>query len=644
MDNNERSTSQDDISQVASRTTSRVTARDYAEEPLSRSTSQVPPRTRYADFNFGPGSLRHRVSNLDRMSNLATSPSPGPTHGWRHFDQMSTRRSVAIAPPSIRDNTDTESRKFSLAGPATIDTVAANQTYVDPGYAQLNPAYDQPVNVRPVWGLAKPLPRVLRPGMVPTKDELETEAPEEGETQPPVDIEAGRIEPSLRPDKVASTLDTVRREREIALIRAYENQYNESPGFSPFGGAAARRTSDAPTVTPSARVRLEEPIEEESSDRSQPQVEPPELSLPEAVAGLKAAKEEDGESRVPYEDAVPLSAYDAEDDEVHNLHTYWSIIRLRLREPLAELLGITVQYTLGFSANLSMTVSRGTAGVGDTGMWAWGLATMLAIYVAGGISGAHLNPAISLMLYIYRGFPLSKVPIYVAAQMLGAVLATLISFGIFQPGLIALIHDERVSLQRQSAPPIDMPTGTAHTTSDLSLPPSYILTVLSNFLTFPRSPWVSVPVAFFTEFTATCLLTISVLALGDDTNAPPGAGMNAFIVGLLITMLGMSFGSITGLAMNPVRDFGPRVTMLLLGYGTPSTLFGDGYWFKVNWLGPLMGAIFGGFLYDAAIFVGGESPVNYPSRRMRRAARKWRKRWKVRMGWNGRVKTGKAQK
>jgi aquaglyceroporin related protein len=291
-----------------------------------------------------------------------------------------------------------------------------------------------------------------------------------------------------------------------------------------------------------------------------------------------------------------------------------------------------------------MTVSRGTAGVGDTGTWAWGLATMLAIYVAGGISGAHLNPAISLMLYIYRGFPLSKVPIYVAAQMLGAVLATLISFGIFQPGLIALIQDEPNRLQQQAMPLIQQHTGTVQMTSDLSLPPSHILTVLTNFLTFPRSPWVSMPIAFATELTATCLLTISVLALGDDTNAPPGAGMNAFIVGLLITILGMSFGSLTGLAMNPVRDFGPRVTMLLLGYGTPGSLFGDGYWFKVNWLGPIMGAILGGFLYDAAIFVGGESPVNYPSRRMRRAARKWRKRWKVRMGWTGRVKTGKAQK
>lgn len=265
-----------------------------------------------------------------------------------------------------------------------------------------------------------------------------------------------------------------------------------------------------------------------------------------------------------------------------------------------------------------MTVSRGAAGAGDTGAWAWGLATMIAIYVAGGISGAHLNPAISLMLYIYRGFPLSKIPAYVVAQMVGAFLATLISFAVFRPGLLAL-HAEQQQLFPQSQ--------AAVATLPITILPS---TVLPNFITFPRTPWVDTPTAFLTELTGTTILVIAVLALGDDTNAPPGAGMNAFIVGLLIAVLGMAFGYNTGLAMNPARDFGPRVAMLLLGFGDTRSLFADGYWFKVAWLGPFAGAILGGLLYDGAIFVGGESPVNYPTRRIRRAARKWRKRWMAR--------------
>ncbi|OAL20000.1 hypothetical protein AYO22_09150 [Fonsecaea multimorphosa] len=631
MENSERVTSPEGASRVSTRDTSRVLSRDYAEQNLSRSPSQNQPRANYTEFNFGPATLRHRISSLGTSQNL----SPGPARAWGRDYAESSRRSVAIAAPSARgDVTDTASRKFSLAGPQPVETLAANQPYIDPGYTQLNPAYDQPTNVRPVWGLAKPLPRVLRPGMVPAKDELEQEVQEEErEVQQPAtaDIEAGRIEPSLRPDKVSSQLDAIRREREISLYRSYQNQYQESPAFSPFG--AGRRTSDAPTETPYTRIRPEDTIEEEvgSEPQQAEQVEPPELSLPEAVANVKQAREEEELKDVPYQDAVPLAAYQAEDEEVHNLHTYWSIIRLRFREPLAELLAIMVQYTLGFSANLSMTVSRGTAGVNDTGAWAWGLATMLAIYIAGGISGAHLNPAISLMLYIYRGFPLRKMPMYVAAQMLGAFLAALIAFGIFQPGLNALElylaqEQQRLLVEKDSIEGWRSAPALPHASAVSTV-------VLSNFLTFPRALWVNSSTAFLAELMGTAILTISVLALGDDTNAPPGAGMNAFIVGLLVTVLGMAFGYITGLAMNPARDFGPRLAMLVLGYGTPKTLFADGYWFKVACLGPIIGAILGGLLYDAAIFVGGESPVNYPTRRIRRAARKWRKRWKARMNF-----------
>ncbi|OAL36967.1 hypothetical protein AYO20_03736 [Fonsecaea nubica] len=632
MENSEQANSPEGASRVSTRTSGRVLSRDYAEQNLSRSPSQHQSRSRYPDFNFGPASLRHRISSLQTSPN----PSPGPARTWGRDYADSSRRSVVIAAPSARgDATDTASRKFSLAGPPPLDTLAANQPYIDPGYTQLNPAYDQPTNVRPVWGLAKPLPRVLRPGMVPAKDELEKEVQEEErEAQQPLmaDIEAGRIEPSLRPDKVSSQLDTIRREREISLYRAYQNQYQESPAFSPFG--AARRTSDALTETPHTWIRPEDTIEEEAGSESQQteQIEPPELSLPEAVANVKRAKEEEEEWKDdPYEDAVPLAAYQAEEEEIHNLHTYWSIIRLRFREPLAELLGIMVQYTLGFSANLSMTVSRGAAGVNDTGTWAWGFATMLAIYIAGGISGAHLNPAISLMLYIYRGFPLRKIPVYVAAQMLGAFLAALVAFGIFQPGLIALqLHAAQEQQSHLVEQKLAEGIGSA-SVFPLVSPMSTV--VLSNFLTFPRASWVDSGTAYLAELAGTTILTISVLALGDDTNAPPGAGMNAFIVGLLVTVLGMAFGYITGLAMNPARDFGPRLAMLVLGHGNFKTLFADGYWFKVAWLGPISGAILGGLLYDAAIFVGGESPVNYPTRRIRRAARKWGKRWRARMNF-----------
>jgi aquaglyceroporin related protein len=268
---------------------------------------------------------------------------------------------------------------------------------------------------------------------------------------------------------------------------------------------------------------------------------------------------------------------------------------------------VTVQLTLGFCADLTVVTSNSKAGNEETTDWAWGLATMVAIYIAGGISGAHLNPAISIMLYIYRGFPLRKIPMYMFAQILGAFIAALIAFGLFQKDI----------LEYGGA---DLKNGGT----------------LSSFITFPRYDWIDAGTAFFTEFTGTTILAVAVLALGDDTNAPPGAGMNAFILGLLVTVLSMAFGYNTGAAMNPSRDLGPRLAVAAVGYGRG--VFTNGYWIYGPWAATISGAIFGGFLYDAAIFVGGESPVNYPRRRIKRAGHKWKRRWGARLrGYKRRV-------
>jgi aquaglyceroporin related protein len=223
-----------------------------------------------------------------------------------------------------------------------------------------------------------------------------------------------------------------------------------------------------------------------------------------------------------------------------------------------------VQLTLGFCSDLVVTTSNNRAGNEETTDWAWGLATMVGIYIAGGISGAHLNPAISIMLYIYRGFPLRKVPMYLAAQIIGAFLAGLIAFGLFRKDIIA------------------------YGGSDLGNSGT-----LSSFITYPRYSWIDAGTAFFTEFTATAILGIAVLALGDDGNAPPGAGMNALIIGLVIVVLSMAFGDNTGAAMNPSRDFGPRLAVLVAGYG--GDVFRNGYWIYGRGLRRLVVRYLGGF-------------------------------------------------
>lgn len=305
----------------------RLLSRDFAEQDPTPQLRHV----RSTAISFRQPSIRHRFGSAQ------PSPSPGPSQSWRHF-MDSDRRSVAIA-ESGRDN-DNASRRFSLAGPAPLETLVANQPYVDPGYAQLNPAYDQPANMRPVWGLAKPLPHVLRPGMVPTKDELREEVlQKEDQTESVADLESGRIEPSLRPSKVAAQLDDVRREREIHLFETFQQQRLGSPGFPPFG--RPNKESAAPTGILDIQSHLGEPIIEEDEEFQHHPSDPELAGLNEAISNVKRAKEAENELKMPYQDAIPLSAYEVENDEVHNLHTYWSVIRLRFREPLAEMLGVS---------------------------------------------------------------------------------------------------------------------------------------------------------------------------------------------------------------------------------------------------------------------------------------------------------------
>lgn len=265
---------------------------------------------------------------------------------------------------------------------------------------------------------------------------------------------------------------------------------------------------------------------------------------------------------------------------------------MRFREELAELLAVTVQLTIGFSADLA--VSSGGYGTSETTCVAWGLATMIGIHIAGRPSGAHLNPAVSIMLWLFRGFPSRKLWRYILAQLLGAFLAALIAFGLYQSDIIALNL----------------------TASDTR----------AAFITYPRQAWIDGATSFFTEFTGACCLGIVIMALGDDSNSPATAGMNPFIMGLVITALSIAFGYNTGIALNGTRDLGPRLALWALGYGGWVDLFKNGYWFYGPWLGSIFGALFGAFLYDSAIFVGGESPVNYDRAKVRRAGRKWKKR------------------
>ncbi|KAJ5502504.1 hypothetical protein N7463_005378 [Penicillium fimorum] len=272
----------------------------------------------------------------------------------------------------------------------------------------------------------------------------------------------------------------------------------------------------------------------------------------------------------------------------------WSKIRHHLREPLAEWLGTTMAMTIGLCATLSNFTSSGQAGSYPAQSAAWGFGFMAAIYTTGGMSGGHLNPAISISLSVFRGFPAHRCVIYIAAQLLGAITAGGISYAIYHDAIVEVAKVAKV--------------------------PQNASVASQALLTLPK-PFVHPATAFFTEFLGSAILVGSILALGDDTNAPPGAGMQAFIIGIIIMIVVLALGYNTGGCFNGARDFGPRLVVLMAGWGGQIFREYHAWWVWGPWVADITGALFGALIYDLAIFTGGESPVNYPPRRRKRAYR-----------------------
>jgi glycerol uptake facilitator protein len=198
---------------------------------------------------------------------------------------------------------------------------------------------------------------------------------------------------------------------------------------------------------------------------------------------------------------------------------------------------------------------------------AWGLAVTMGIYLAGRISGAHLNPAVTIALAVYRGFPWRKVAPYIVVQVLGAFVAAALVYWNYLPAFQAM------------DPGLEKTAGI--------------------FTTFPAFPLV--PFAGLLDQTiGTALLLMMILAITDERNQPPGANMGALMIGLLVVVIGMSFGGMHGYAINPARDFGPRLFTVVAGFKHNGLTDGS-YAFIVPVVGPILGGILGSAAYDFGI-------------------------------------------
>jgi aquaglyceroporin related protein len=254
------------------------------------------------------------------------------------------------------------------------------------------------------------------------------------------------------------------------------------------------------------------------------------------------------------------------------------IARLRAQYPQApaEFLATFIYLFLGLCVNLSVATSGSTTGSFETQAWGWGFAVMIGIYLAGGVSGAHLSPTISISLTVYRGFPWRMAIVYIAVQMLAGLCAGALAYGLYYDAIMAV--DPGLTLD------------------------------LTGKALFPKGPSFSTAGGFFNDFVYMAIWVCVAFALGDDQNSPPGQGMTALIFGLngFLTMVALGYN--TGLGISPARDLGPRLVGLWAGY---DSAFESGYWAYGPWGASIAGALFGGLIYDLFIFVGGESPVNY---------------------------------
>jgi len=243
---------------------------------------------------------------------------------------------------------------------------------------------------------------------------------------------------------------------------------------------------------------------------------------------------------------------------------------------VGELFGTFILILLGDGvvANVGLAPRLSPPGYDwNTITFGWAFAVIVAVYVSAGVSGAHINPAVTIALAVKRGFAWGKVLPYIVAQVVGAFLGALGVYLCYGDGL------------RAAGLPNVWCTG----------PGSVFATSFwgASAASSGGAPYSFVG-ALITEIIGTAVLLWGVLASGDPKNTGLMHNLGPFLVGGTVLAVGLSLGGPSGYAINPARDFGPRLFGLVIG---TQGLFSSGYWW-IPIVGPIVGGIIGVFTYD----------------------------------------------
>lgn len=196
----------------------------------------------------------------------------------------------------------------------------------------------------------------------------------------------------------------------------------------------------------------------------------------------------------------------------------------------------------------------------------WGLGVTMGIYVAGRISGAHINPAVTLAAASYRGFPWRKVVPYWVAQVVGGFCGAALVYWDFRPAF----HNVDPGLVKTAG-------------------------------VFSTSPYQGLISAGLLDQTiGTALLVFLIFAIIDERNQAPQANLIPVLIGAVVVAIGMSFGGMHGYPINPARDFGPRLFTVVAGFKNNGLTDGAPiFWIPI--VGPLVGGMIGGAAYDLGV-------------------------------------------
>ncbi len=218
----------------------------------------------------------------------------------------------------------------------------------------------------------------------------------------------------------------------------------------------------------------------------------------------------------------------------------------------------------------------------------WGIGIALAIYLTASLSGAHLNPAVTLAFATWKNHPWKEVPLYLLSQFLGAFCSAAVLFWIFYSPLIA--YESKLGVQRGSIESV----ATAMIFGEFYPNPSG--------KPIDQAPFtISTTQAFGIEFLGTFILVLIIFGLTDDKNGSRPHEATPLLIGLTVTLLISLLGPLTMACFNPARDLGPRILSLFAGWGSvPLTANGNGWWL-VYILAPILGALLGGGFYQKTI-------------------------------------------